>query len=286
MPIYVITDVALIPLFSQSAAQDALLKAKTSRARRASHSGAEFELSDEDDSSSGAEDEPRQAPPPPIAAGGVGSTRSSTDEEAGDRPPDTIGSRGVYGLFAQKWFSKTGWTAAAAKPQGHSVEGPQSSADVMDRDTEPGNQDVTPIPAPIPATPPAPAQHILDGTAPPPSPSPKPENQPASTSPESVPAPPLNAEQQAEQAKVAAQVKEDAVHSLTPKLLHTTRLLLGGSRSFFFSYEVDITRPLGQGRVESTETEGDVGEKGGEKEGDVDAPQPLWRDVDPLVRTR
>lgn len=34
---------------------------------------------------------------------------------------------------------------------------------------------------------------------------------------------------------------EDVAHNLTPKLLNTTRLLLG-SRSFFFSYDWDITR--------------------------------------------
>ena len=34
----------------------------------------------------------------------------------------------------------------------------------------------------------------------------------------------------------------EVTHSLTPKLLHTTRLLLGRSKSFYFSYEWDVTR--------------------------------------------
>ncbi|KAG0135304.1 phosphoinositide phosphatase SAC1 [Tuber indicum] len=44
----------------------------------------------------------------------------------------------------------------------------------------------------------------------------------------------------------AEAMKEDVAHSLTPKLLRTTRILLASSRSFFFSYDWDITRAWGR----------------------------------------
>lgn len=55
----------------------------------------------------------------------------------------------------------------------------------------------------------------------------------------------------------------NATNTLLPKFLRTTQMLLG-SRSFFFSYELDITRRLGK-----------IENKGSEI--------PLHRSVDPLV---
>ncbi len=52
-------------------------------------------------------------------------------------------------------------------------------------------------------------------------------------------------------------------NTLLPKLLRTTRLLLG-SRSFFFSYDLDITRRLGNQGSRTSEL-------------------PLYKSVDPLV---
>ncbi|ODA83724.1 hypothetical protein RJ55_02239 [Drechmeria coniospora] len=44
------------------------------------------------------------------------------------------------------------------------------------------------------------------------------------------------------------------VSSLLPKLLRTAKVLFGSSRSFYFSYDVDITRNLAQGGLLSTST--------------------------------
>lgn len=255
IPVYVITDVALIPLSSQSSAQEAIAKAKASRARHASEG--EPETDDESETTDGGD----YKDIPPIAAGGVESTRSSTESDR----PDTVG-RGVYGLFAQKWFSKPGWKVA--KPNGGQgemiAEDPKTLMEATD--DEPGSQEVT-------RTPTAPGKKrqstdLREGTAPPPSPGP--EDKPVPEL-ESFPALPLSEEERVEQSKIAEKVKEDAVHSLAPKLLHTTRLLLGSSKSFFFSYDMDITRPLNQQQQQVGATE--AGE---------DAP--LWVNVDQLVR--
>ena len=259
-PVYVVTDVALIPLSSQSSAQEAIAKAKASRTRHASEDEAETDISDDESVTT----EGGGGDAPPIAAGGIWSTRSSTESDR----PDTVGSRGVYGLFAQKWFSKSGWTAA--KPRGgqgeKSVEGPKTSMEVTD--DEPGNQDITPTPTPAPGEQ-RQSTDLREGTEPLPFPR-SPENKPDPEL-ESFPALPLSEEERVEQSKTAEQVKGNTVHSLTPKLLHTTRLLLGSSKSFFFSYDMDITRPFGQQQqqVKATEKAGDA---------------PLWMNVDPLVR--
>ncbi|KAF8445344.1 SacI homology domain-containing protein [Terfezia claveryi] len=256
VPVYVVTDVALIPLSSQSFAQEAIAKAKALKARYASEDGAETDISDDEFENTEGGD---HNDAPPIAAGGVGSTRSSTESDR----PDTVGSKGVYGLFAQKWFSKSGWTAA--KPKGSQVEKMVENPKTV-TDDEPGNQDVTPTPTPAPQE----RRQLTDlreGTAPPPSP--RLENKPAPEL-ESFPALPLSEEERAEQSKIAEQVKGDTVHSLTPKLLHTTRLLLGSSKSFFFSYDMDITRPFSQKQQQQV--------KAIEKSGDA----PLWINVDPF----
>ncbi|KAF8425882.1 SacI homology domain-containing protein [Tirmania nivea] len=255
VPVYVVTDVALIALSSQSSAQEAIAKAKASRARHTSDDEDETDSSDDESEATEGED---HKDAPSIAARGVGSARSSTESDR----PDTVGSRGVYGLFAQKWFSKSGWTAARPKggQGGKSVEGPKTSMEVTD--DEPGNQDVTPTPRPAPGER-RQSTDLREGIVPPPSP--RPENKPALEL-ESFPALPLSEEERAEQLKIAEQVKEDAVHSLTPKLLHTTRLLLGASKSFFFSYDMDITRPFSQ-QQQQAQAAGDT---------------PLWTNVDPL----
>ena len=251
VPVYVITDVALIPLSSQSSAQEAIAKAKATRARDTSEDESDTDISDDETETTAGEDHKDALP---IAAGGIGSTRSSTESDR----PDTVGNRGVYGLFAQRWFSKSGWTAANPKggQEGKSAEGSKILVEVTD--DEPGNHDVTPTPAPAPEEQ-GQSKDLWEGTASPPSPNkPVPEL-------ESFPALPLSEEERAEQ------IKEDAVHSLTPKLLHTTRLLLGSSKSFFFSYDMDITRPFSQQRQQV---------KAAEKAGGT----PLWMNVDPLVR--
>ena len=273
VPVYVVTDVALIPLSSQSSAQEAIAKAKASRARPTSEDEAETDTDDDGDGDDESETAERgdHKDALPIAAGGVGSTRSSTESNR----PDTVGSRGVYGLFAQKWFSKSGWTAA--KPKGGqgeksvSVEGPTTSMEATD--DEPGNRDVTPALTPALEERGGQLTDLREGTAPPPSL--RPENKPAPEL-ESFPALPLSEEERVEQSKIAEQVKGNTVHSLTPKLLHTTRLLLGSSKSFFFSYDMDITRPFSHQQQQQQQQQ----VKATEKAGDA----PLWTNVDPLVR--
>lgn len=60
-----------------------------------------------------------------------------------------------------------------------------------------------------------------------------------------------------------AQKQNDVAQGLLPKLLRTTEILFGTSRSFFFSYDYDITRSFSQRRTTISEL-------------------PLYKEVDPL----
>lgn len=191
-PVYVITDIALIPLSSRRSAFEALEKARPTPTHRGP-----------DDADSDIDDEA-------IAYGEQSdSSRSSEDAPRLQGPSigeDVIGRKGVYGRFAEKWFSKRGWTADHRRAEGMSAD-------------EGGD-----ITAAVTSTP----EEVVDTR--------KPEDRPESPSGVPMTLGGDGAEEVTEE-----MVIEDTAHNLTPKLLNTTRLLLG-SRSFFFSYDWDITR--------------------------------------------
>ena len=257
VPVYVITDVALIPLDSQREAQKVLGKVKDARVKSASLSFAEDSSSDE--SASEEDDESDTSTEPGVdEADDVGTeTGAKNSEEAPERTADTVGRLGVYGSFTQRWFSRSAWRAERnLQLTSETGERPMSSGDVVS-DDEPGNRDVTPPPERVDRTP-----SFTNGDT-------KPEIQPAL---ESFPALPLSEVERAEEEAVVQAVRESVVgHSLTPKLLHTTRMLFGSSRSFFFSYDIDITRPWGQQR------------DGQEDTGVIVVGKPLWKKVDQVV---
>ena len=118
---------------------------------------------------------------------------------------DVIEKKGQYGRFAERWFSKKGWRRA----QGMSIEGVEKMVTSSGQVTGLNNPQSKP---PLTAT-------TLDGV----------ESSDRTPDPE-----------------VPNQASEggNVTSTLLPKLLRTTRMLLE-SRSFFFSYELDITRRLG-----------------------------------------
>lgn len=179
-PVYVVTDVAVTPCSSKTDAVKSIKKTAVQLRTKGPHS-----LSEEGESS----DEEVELP------SGVG-TVDEVDEEAiedGDARPDSARSsvaedvirrRGSYGRFAQRWFSKSGWTLDQKRTMGMSN---------------------SPTLAPKVST--------------------------ASTSP--VAKVPLEEEK-----------RQTQVSTLLPKLLRTVQVLFGSSRSFYFSYDIDITSNL------------------------------------------
>ncbi|KAF4339793.1 phosphatidylinositide phosphatase SAC2 [Fusarium beomiforme] len=181
-PIYVVTEVALTPCTSKVGAEESIKRTSNHLSRQARDSGNESDSSDEEvELPSGTSDEVEDAV---IEDGDTrpGSARSRVAE-------DVIRRRGSYGRFAQRWFSRSGWTLDQKRTMGLS-----NSSSVPEKN------------APTAETSSDEAQEGLD--------------------------------------KVVPDEPE-----LLPKLLRTTQVLFGSSRSFYFSYDVDLTRSLSDGSI-------------------------------------
>ena len=137
-------------------------------------------------------------------------SRRKSQGESGSVAEDVIGRKGQYGRFAERWFSRKGWTYERRKAQGMSAD------DTGRPDTRSAKED-GPDPAygddPTFAT-----RHVKSTNSP---------------------------EEQVSQAMAESALQDkDVTTTLLPKLLRTTKMLFA-SRSFFYSYDYDITRKLG-----------------------------------------
>ena len=243
-PIYVITDVALIPLSSHSEAQKAIEQTKESL-KRSGQNGApskDSDTSDDDETHSEAGGHKHADQASPVSLGtstneGPSATRSlglirSTSSVA----EDIIGKKGQYGRFIERWFSRKDWTTEKRRVQGmsvHGVEKPGISSGQRTGLNDPQFTDSS-------------VATMLDG---------------AKTSDRTSD---LKVPSQAGEGDPLGNLPANVTNTLLPKLLRTTRMLLG-SRSFFFSYDIDITRRLGTKEKTSSEIS-------------------LHKSVDPLVR--
>ncbi|RBR24762.1 uncharacterized protein FIESC28_02423 [Fusarium coffeatum] len=186
-PIYVVTEVAVTPCTSKGGAEEAIKRTSDHLSRQSRDSGNESDSSEEDvEFPSRTSDEVDDAV---IEDGDArpGSARSRVAE-------DVIRRRGSYGRFAQRWFSRSGWTLDQKRNMGLSnapkVPETGSVATETSAQTQEGFEQVTP------------------------------------SEPE-----------------------------LLPKLLRTAQVLFGSSRSFYFSYDFDLTRSLDERSVPpNTET--------------------------------
>ena len=209
-PIYVITDVALIPLSSLPEAQKAINQAKESLEKSGQH---RVPSPDSESSETVEIDEAGQhVGDEQILLGSSG--LSAKEDTSAARPSisargtssvaeDVIERKGQYGRFAERWFSKKGWR------RGMSIEGVEKM--IISSGQVTGLNDPQSKP-PLTAT-------ALDG---------------------------VESSDRTSDLEVPNQASErgNVTNALLPKLLRTTRMLLE-SRSFFFSYELDITRRLG-----------------------------------------
>ncbi len=238
-PIYVVTDVALIPLSSQSEAKKAIDQAKESLKKSGQHGSPspDSDTSDDDETHVGASQHEHDDKASPVGSDSSAKEDPSTPQPVGPARStssvveDVIGKKGQYGRFAERWFSRKGWTTEKRRAQGMSVDGderPGTSSGLSDPQSK----------APSPAT-------TLDGA-----------KSSDRTSELEIP-------NHADESTMPGNPPANVTNTLLPKLLRTTRMLLG-SGSFFFSYELDITRRLGTNDTEGSEI-------------------PFHKSVDPLV---
>ncbi|KAH8821933.1 SacI homology domain-containing protein [Xylogone sp. PMI_703] len=227
-PVYVITEVALTPLGSRHEAELSVARTRSILSKRVSNEdGSGDSDTDGDDGD---------------YSGAISDDLGDEDivsgiTEAGLAPPeiqrrtssiaeDVMAKKGSYGRFAQKWFSRGGWSASQRRNLGLSVSDAEVSGLAASDGDEPKNsKDKT----------------INDTVI-------------AETKGEANSVTPENAKEKKIKVTEAA---------LLPKLLRTVEILFSTSRSFFFSYDHDITRSLANRRSVSSEL-------------------PLYKEVDPL----
>ncbi|KAF2183733.1 hypothetical protein K469DRAFT_667993 [Zopfia rhizophila CBS 207.26] len=226
-PVYKITDVALIPLASQADADKAIVAAKEhlQRHNKATSPGYEDVYSESDDDAiqsvtDSLDEESTSTPPkevkdPLTGQKGPAQRRTSVAE-------DVMQRKGMYGRFAEKWFSKKGWTA-----QGRRMEGLSSEEDLVRKDM---------------------AKNV-DSTIPK-----KEEQQTSLSSPEDFPVmdkaipEPVSPE---EIPKALDGPKDSTTITLLPKILRTTKMYFA-SGNFFFSYDYDLSRGVEQQQPNSS----------------------------------
>ncbi|KAM0339974.1 hypothetical protein ACHAPU_010691 [Fusarium lateritium] len=181
-PIYVVTEVAITPCTSKKGAEESVRRTSDHLSRQARDSGNESDSSEEEvELPQRTSDEVEDAIVDDEDAG-PGSARSRVAE-------DVIRRRGSYGRFAQRWFSRSGWTLDQQRNMGLSnsqrvPETNTSTAEASGVKTQEEHKNAMP-------------------------------NEP----------------------------------ELLPKLLRTAQILFGSSRSFYFSYDVDLTRSLSDGSL-------------------------------------
>jgi hypothetical protein len=119
---------------------------------------------------------------------------------------DVITRKGGYGRFAQKWFSRRGWTVDQRRSLGMSVsDSPvQPEQKAQSSGTSTLNQVVDSN------------AKVLDGEG--------------------------TSSGNSKSGGTGRLEANEITENLLPKLLRTTQILFGSSRSFFFSYDYDITR--------------------------------------------
>ena len=235
LPVYTITGVNLIPLSSQLDAKNAIIQAKESLVKEAGG-----EATGNSDTSDDEEVQPEDGPTQDDEIKSVVSA-SPTDPASTPLPvdkdlntsvaEDVIGRKGQYGRFAERWFSKKGWSTEKKRAQG------MSSDAILDTQLDGGgtgteNSDQTP----------SYTSAITQGVS------------------DLLGGKKVTAEQSSD--KTHSDTNDVAV-TLLPKLLRTTKMLFG-SRSFFFSYDYDLTRRLGTQGTRNPEI-------------------PMYKIVDPLV---
>lgn len=213
-PIYKITDVALIPLASQSEADKAITSTREHlhRHNKAKGTGEDDTDSESEDDAPSVTDSLVEEPPrSPIEVKDPVTGQRSPIDKRSSVAEDVIQNKGVYGRFANKWFSRKGWSADSRRTQGLSREEDLAAKNV------PKNVDST-----------GPAEDV---EAPQPDQLPSDEKTtPDSIKPEDIP-------------KALEGDKDATTIALLPRVLQTTKMYFS-SGNFFYSYDYDLSHGI------------------------------------------
>ena len=219
-PIYVITGVTFIPLSSQAAVKKTFEQEASKK--RSSHANTNIDSTDSEVSDE--EEEPyANSRPRPTENDESPTSEPAEGRAASLRVPghmdnsvaeDVFGRKGQYGRFAEKWFSRKGWTSDKRRNQGMSTEVVPIENDSQAPRTDNGQ----------------------DGT------DTKGVSQGQSEQ--------IGKQEDISKRENNQSSRPNDAETLLPKLLQTTKVLLS-SQSFYFSYDYDITRRLGTDEVKN-----------------------------------
>lgn len=215
-PIYKITDIALIPLGSQAEADKAIAATREHAIRHSKALGADEDNTDsesDDDAPSVTDSLVDDHTPPPTEVKDAHTGQTTPTQRRTSVAEDVIQRKGVYGRFANKWFSRKGWSKDSRRLQG------LSSDDDLGAKNVPRNVDST-----------GPKEEGGDPTSPS-----KPNNTdqhlPDTVQPEDIP-------------KALEGEKDSTTVALLPRILQTTKMYFS-SGNFFFSYDYDLSHGVG-----------------------------------------
>ncbi|KAL1800100.1 hypothetical protein ACET3X_000442 [Alternaria dauci] len=224
-PIYKITDVALIPLSSQADADKAIAATRDHLKRRNRAPGL-----DDDDIDSESEDGAPSLTDSIVedSSSALGEVKDTVTGQKGSATQktsvaeDVMHRKGVYGRFADKWFSRKGWSADNRRMQGLSSE-ENLAAKSMPQNVDSGvpKEEEQPKTESKPDAIPTSDKDISEPV-----------------SPEAIP-------------KALSGDKDAATVALLPKILQTTKMYFS-SGNFFFSYDYDISHGIGQQQPSSS----------------------------------
>ncbi|TLD27493.1 putative transporter [Venturia nashicola] len=215
-PIYTIAEVVLIPLSSQVEAEKAIARARDSQTR---HNAAKEQESDtigisEDEGDDTSLTEDNSVASEPSAGPTPATTKDKQHQRDTSVAQDVMTRKGFYGRFTNKWFSKGGWTADNRRTEGLTSEEDLSKTPEHERgESAPvGGEDAL---AKV-ASKEAQGPNELDGAE-------------------------LSNEAPPEVADVRPPSGEEV--PLLPKLLTVAKFFFG-SKSFYFSYDYDLSRNI------------------------------------------
>ena len=233
--IYVISDVSLIPLSAQD--DSTILILQTKQILKKAPSGTDGVLSDSDVSEDEEEDHSGHGfdgnnEVPPVSAdtcpaddSALAKRPDAPNRSTSDVAKDVFEKKGQYGRFADRWFSKKGWTSEKRRTLGMSDDDSLKRSNTLGR-TDSASTELADT-----------VRTSNDNAS---SPSGLPDHAAAHQSENASNEPKYPSKPEVKNTVMPSNI----TNTLLPKLLRTTRMLLA-SKSFFFSYDMDITRRLG-----------------------------------------
>ena len=144
-PVYVVTNIAIIPLSGQKNAAAAIGKARALKKAPAEAQDAGSETEDDEMELETDGENPVVDPEVQEEIEQAGKKAVGEGEGKGSVTEDVLKKKGAYGRFTSRWFSKRGWAVDQRRAEGLSVDPPPAKKiDEVTLEDKPENQPAPP----------------------------------------------------------------------------------------------------------------------------------------------